>query len=78
MEYAFRTLKLPRLVGAAALENQRPVNLQKRLGYQVFRNPHASDDTIGDGIGLSQGWVTVLTNPLLSEVPIKAGAASNV
>jgi [ribosomal protein S5]-alanine N-acetyltransferase len=69
VEYAFGTLKLPRLVGSALLENHRSVNLQKRLGYQVFRDPHASpDDAVGSDRdrGKLAGWVTVLTNPLLS------------
>jgi RimJ/RimL family protein N-acetyltransferase len=60
VEYAFGTLKLMRLVGAAKLDNHRSVNLQKRLGFQVFPDTYEDDD---------MGWVTVLTNPLLLEVP---------
>jgi RimJ/RimL family protein N-acetyltransferase len=69
VEYAFKTLKLLRLVGAAALENRRSVNLQKRLGYQVFRNNHTHNEDVGSSqsVGEAPGWVTVLTNPSLSE-----------
>lgn len=56
VKYAFETLKLPRLVGAAVEGNERSVRLQKRLGYEVFPDPE------GD-----LGWVTVLRNPLLAE-----------
>jgi RimJ/RimL family protein N-acetyltransferase len=40
IRYAFDELKLPRLVGGAALENARSRNLQERLGYRVYRNAH--------------------------------------
>ena len=65
VEYAFGTLKLRRLVGAAKLENQRSVNLQRRLGYQVFRDDPADNE----GLGKVAGWVTVLNNPLSTVDP---------
>ena len=69
VEYAFGTLKLPRLVGAAKLDNLRSVNLQKRLGFEVFpyTEPNFDADASPD-LGKGDGWVTVLTNPLMSEV----------
>ncbi len=39
VDYAFRELKLPRLVGAAMAENDRSINLQRRLGYTVSPDP---------------------------------------
>jgi ribosomal-protein-alanine N-acetyltransferase len=50
--YAFDTLKLRRLVGGAALENERSRKLQERLGYRVERNVHPD----------WPGFVTVLDN----------------
>lgn len=78
VEYAFGTLKLPRLVGGAKLENQRSVNLQKRLGFRVFPYTPAHNDDAGSSpdLGNADGWVTVLTNPLLSEVQVRAGYAT--
>ena len=64
VEYAFGTLRLPRLVGGAKPDNQRSLNLHKRLGYQVL--PFASGNS-----DEPDGWVTVLTNPLLSEAPTR-------
>jgi RimJ/RimL family protein N-acetyltransferase len=71
VEYAFETLKLPRLVAAAVEGNERSLNLQKRLGYRVFRYaPDGTSDVAGSSqdLGRVDGWVTVLTNPILSEV----------
>jgi len=49
--YAFEELKLPRLVGGAARDNERSWKLQQRLGCEL----------IGDREGT--GYVTVLWNP---------------
>ena len=39
IEYAFRELKLPRLVGGTTPNNHRSINLHKRLGYTVAPDP---------------------------------------
>ena len=39
IDYAFRELKLPRLVGGALVDNQRSINLHQRLGYTVTPDP---------------------------------------
>jgi len=52
--YAFETLKLRRLLGGTALENERSRKLQERLGYRVERNAHPD----------WPGYVTVLENDL--------------
>jgi ribosomal-protein-alanine N-acetyltransferase len=65
VEYAFGTLKLPRLVGAARLANERSVNLQKRLGFQLFPDTPTHEASSSPDSSEAMGWVTVLTNPLL-------------
>lgn len=37
--YAFRQLKLPRLVGGAMTANARSIQLHQRLGYQIVPDP---------------------------------------
>lgn len=39
IDYAFRDLKLPRLVGGALRDNARSINLQQRLGYTITPDP---------------------------------------
>lgn len=39
IEYAFKELKLPRLVGGALVENERSQNLHRRLGYTLAPDP---------------------------------------
>ena len=39
VDYAFRDLKLPRLVGGAMAGNQRSINLHRRLGYTIAPDP---------------------------------------
>lgn len=39
IDYAFRELKLARLVGGAMVGNQRSINLHQRLGYTVTPDP---------------------------------------
>lgn len=39
IDYAFRELKLPRLVGGALTGNQRSINLHQRLGYTITPDP---------------------------------------
>lgn len=39
IDYAFKELKLPRLVGGAFHNNTRSLNLHKRLGYTVAPDP---------------------------------------
>lgn len=39
IDYAFRDLKLPRLVGGAMAGNQRSIKLHQRLGYTVIPDP---------------------------------------
>lgn len=58
IDYAFNTLKIPRLVGGAKRTNDRSVRLQKRLGYEIYENEDPDDP------GRS-GWVSVLRNPLM-------------
>jgi|SRR6266545_171493 len=53
--YAFRDLKLRRLVGGAQLENSRSIRLQRRLGYRI-------EDSL-DG----PGYVTILDNDLIAQ-----------
>jgi RimJ/RimL family protein N-acetyltransferase len=57
VDYAFKVLRLPRLVGSALVENHRSVRLQRRLEFKVSRNAHP------DHPGW---WVTVLKNPHLT------------
>ncbi len=52
IDYAFRRLQLPRLVGGAFLKNERSVRLQEWLGFLVVGNTHQGG-----------GWVTILENP---------------
>ena len=56
IEYAFKTLRLPRLVGGVLDGNQRSVKLHQRLGYTVYPNTHPK---------YPDGWVAVLENPYL-------------
>ncbi len=53
IEYAFKELRIPRLVGGADYRNLRSARLQKRLGFRV------EDDASGGG------YVTVLENKLV-------------
>lgn len=39
IDYAFRQLKLPRLVGGAMTANNRSINLHRRLGYRIAPDP---------------------------------------
>lgn len=39
IDYAFRDLKLPRLVGGALAGNQRSIKLHQRLGYTITPDP---------------------------------------
>lgn len=39
IDYAFRDLKLARLVGGAMVGNQRSINLHQRLGYTITPDP---------------------------------------
>ena len=39
IDYAFRDLKLPRLVGGALVGNQRSIKLHQRLGYTITPDP---------------------------------------
>lgn len=39
IEYAFRDLKLPRLVGGAHANNPRSIQLHERLGYTIAEDP---------------------------------------
>jgi RimJ/RimL family protein N-acetyltransferase len=55
LRYAFDTLKLPRLVGGAARENEYSWKLQDRLGYTRIERTDWP------------GYVTVLQNPLITE-----------
>jgi [ribosomal protein S5]-alanine N-acetyltransferase len=57
IDYAFGTLKIPRLLGGAELANDRSVALQRRLGFIVHPNVHPN---------YPGSWVTVLTNPMLA------------
>lgn len=54
--YAFRELKLPRLLGGIVLTNARSIDLHKRLGYRIERNLCEEDVC---------GLVAVLDNHLL-------------
>jgi len=60
-DYAFNTLKIPRLVGGAKRTNDRSVRLQKRLGYEIYKN----EDPNAPG---RSAWVSVLRNPLMPSV----------
>lgn len=53
IEYAFRELKIPRLVGGASYENPRSARLQERLGFRVEDDAH------------NGGYVTILENNLV-------------
>ena len=53
IRYAFEDLRLRRLVGGAALENERSRKLQERLGFRVELNAHPD----------WPGYVTALYNP---------------
>ena len=61
IDYAFNTLKIPRLVGGAKRTNDRSVRLQERLGYEIYENEDP------DAPGRS-AWVSVLRNPLMPSV----------
>jgi ribosomal-protein-alanine N-acetyltransferase len=52
IHYAFDDLRLKRLVGGAALENERSVNFQRRLGFRVELSINPD----------SPGYVTILDN----------------
>ena len=54
IDYAFKTLKLPRLVGGVMASNHRSVALHKRLGYRLIPNPDKNDPV---------DLITVLDNP---------------
>ncbi len=54
VDYAFKRLKLPRLVGGVVAGNERSVALHKRLGYRVIPNPDKRDPV---------GLLTILDNP---------------
>ena len=43
IEYAFKELKLPRLVGGASRKNDRSLRLHKRLGFEIKTDPTDSD-----------------------------------
>jgi RimJ/RimL family protein N-acetyltransferase len=43
IDYAFRELKLPRLVGGALKSNERSLNLHTRLGYIIAPDPTDAD-----------------------------------
>ena len=60
VDYAFNVLKLPRLVGGAKESNARSVKLQKRLGFEVFRNQDADNPA-------RSAWVSVLVNPIAGD-----------
>lgn len=53
IDYAFKVLKLPRLIGGANIPNERSKKLQERLGYRIVKDarPKASS------------FCTVLENP---------------
>ncbi|MBN2002870.1 MAG: GNAT family N-acetyltransferase [Anaerolineae bacterium] len=57
--YAFTELRLPRLMGGVVLENQRSLDLHKRLGYRIERN---AQEDICD-------WVVVLENTMADDSP---------
>jgi RimJ/RimL family protein N-acetyltransferase len=57
IDYAFNVLKLPRLVGGANENNDRSVRLQKRLGFEIFRNQDPDNSA-------RPSWVSVLVNPI--------------
>lgn len=61
IRYAFDELKLPRLVGGAARENERSRKLQERLGYRVTARADWP------------GFVTVLENDRLPAVETECG-----
>jgi [ribosomal protein S5]-alanine N-acetyltransferase len=52
IRYAFDDLRLRRLVGGAALENERSINFHRRLGFRVEHSTNPD----------SQGYVTILDN----------------
>jgi RimJ/RimL family protein N-acetyltransferase len=56
IEYAFKTLRLPRLVGGILDGNHRSIKLHQRLGYTVYPNTHPK---------YPDGWVAILENPFL-------------
>jgi RimJ/RimL family protein N-acetyltransferase len=57
IDYAFLTLKLPRLVGSAMKQNERSVRLHQRLGFEIYPSGPPDDP--------KAGWVTVLKNDRL-------------
>lgn len=57
IDYAFKELKIPRLLGGAKQTNDRSVRLQRRLGFDIYQN--GGPDYPG-----KSGWVSVLNNPL--------------
>jgi ribosomal-protein-alanine N-acetyltransferase len=54
IEYAFKDLRLPRLVGGAEMANIRSAALQKRLGFQLYANEVDQ-----------HSWVSILKNERL-------------
>lgn len=56
VHYAFKELRLPRLLGGTGMENHRSINLHRRLGYRIFEAFTLEGQPSGDGI------VTVLNN----------------
>ena len=53
INYAFKTLKLPRLVGGAMADNERSIALHRRLGYRILPNPDKNDP---------MGFIAILDN----------------
>jgi RimJ/RimL family protein N-acetyltransferase len=61
--YAFKELRLPRLVGGTGPDNVRSINLHRRLGYSIYKAiPLPEHEEWGERI------VTVLNNNCLSDV----------
>ena len=54
IDYAFKILKLPRLVGGVMASNERSIALHKRLGYRLIPNPDKREPV---------DIITVLNNP---------------
>ncbi len=59
IDYAFKTLRLPRLLSGALLDNHRSARLQRRLGFNVSRNTHPDHP---------EWWVSVLDNPDVAHI----------
>ena len=56
IRHAFDAMKLPRLVGGTGADNQRSLNLHRRLGYRIFEALPI------EGIEYAPGIVAVLNN----------------